>query len=184
MKRSHGSMPPAAAREHGGALRHHHDRAVGAAGRPHGARRILVVDDSRVSRELMKVYLIARDVELLEAADGFQAMDVVRSERPDLVLADLRMPRLDGFGLCAALRADPTLARIPVVILTSACDPPTEARLRAAGAREVLRKPIQPPQLIEAVHRHLPVRPPARTPEERPAAGAGLRGEAGREVWG
>ncbi len=138
----------------------------------HGARRILVVDDSRVSRELMKVYLIARDVELLEAEDGFEAMDRVRSHRPDLVLADLRMPRLDGFGLCTALKGDPALASTPVVILTSACDLTTEARLRAAGAREVLRKPIQPQQLTEAVHRHLPMRAPARPREERRAPGA------------
>jgi CheY-like chemotaxis protein len=170
MKQPHGSE---AGRDHAAHRRHaERERAPARPARSAGARRILVVDDSLVSRELMKVYLIARDVELLEAADGFEAVDRVRSHRPDLVLADLRMPHLDGFGLCAALRADPALASIPVVILTSSCDLTTEARLRAAGAREVLRKPIQPQPLIEAVHRHLPMRAPARPREERRAAGA------------
>jgi CheY-like chemotaxis protein len=118
-------------------------------------KRILLVDDSRVTRELVKVYLIAKDVELVEAADGVEALERVRASPPDLVLADLRMPRLDGLGLCAALREDPRTRAVPVVILTSSGDPDTARRARAAGAREVLKKPIQPAPLIEAVNRHI-----------------------------
>jgi len=118
-------------------------------------KRILLVDDSRVTRELMKVYLIARDVELLEAADGAEALRIIRTTPPDLVLADLRMPRLDGFGLCEALTADPALRHVPVLILTSSRDREAERRLLAAGARQVLLKPIQPQPLHEAIHRHL-----------------------------
>ncbi len=118
-------------------------------------RRILLVDDSRVTRELMKVYLIARDVELLEAANGAEALALLRRIRPDIVLADQRMPRLDGFGLCEAMQADPGLRSIPVVILTSSQDEDTERRLLAAGAREVLQKPIQPQPLQDAILRHL-----------------------------
>ena len=118
-------------------------------------KRILLVDDSRVTRELMKVYLIARDVELLEAADGAEALRIIRTTPPDLVLADLRMPRLDGFGLCEALRADPALRQVPILILTSSRDREAERRLLAAGARQVLLKPIQPQPLHEAIHRHL-----------------------------
>ncbi len=117
---------------------------------------ILLVDDSRVTRELMKVYLIARGVELIDAADGAEALTRVRERRPDLVLADLRMPRLDGPGLCEAMRSDPALRSIPVLILTSNRDAESARRCRDAGAREVLLKPIQPPQLLEAVRRHLP----------------------------
>jgi CheY-like chemotaxis protein len=127
--------------------------------------KILLVDDSRVTRELIKVYLIAKGVELLEAADGAEAFEVARSERPDLVLADLRMPKLDGAALCKAMGADLRTRQIPVLILTSNADESTASRCRAAGAREVLRKPIQPQPLLEALGRHLPsfTPPPART---------------------
>src|SRR5512139_4087577 len=118
-------------------------------------KRILLVDDSRVTRELMKVYLIGRDVTLLEAADGAEALEKVRADPPDLVLADMRMPRLDGSGLCEALRDDPSTSHVPVVILTSNKDLETRRRARAAGAREVLQKPIQPHALLEAVACHL-----------------------------
>jgi CheY-like chemotaxis protein len=118
-------------------------------------KHILLVDDSRVTRELIKVYLIAKDVELQEAPDGAEALRMIRSNPPDLVLADLRMPRLDGYGLCEALQADPKLRGVPVLILTSNRDAEAERRLRAVGARQVLQKPIQPQPLQAAIERHL-----------------------------
>lgn len=118
-------------------------------------KKILLVDDSRVTRELMKVYLIAKDVTLLEAADGKEALARMQSERPDLVLADLRMPKLDGEMLCQAMRSNPITREIPVLILTSNRDMETARRCLTAGAREVLTKPIQPQPLIEAVNRNI-----------------------------
>jgi CheY-like chemotaxis protein len=117
---------------------------------------ILLVDDSRVSREVLKVFLIGRNVTVIEAVDGFEAMKTIHERHPDLVVADLRMPRLDGFGLCEAIRADARTAGTAVLILTASADPETVTRLRRLGAREVLHKPIQPKALLEAVDRHLP----------------------------
>jgi CheY-like chemotaxis protein len=131
-------------------------------------KRILLVDDSRVTRELIKVYLIARDVTLLEAKDGQEALDLVRAEPPDLVVADMRMPHLDGAGLCEALRDDPRTRDVPVLILTSDKDLETRRVARAAGAREVLQKPIQPQALLDAIARHL----------GRPAAASNVGGGA------
>lgn len=122
---------------------------------------ILLVDDSRVTREVLKVYLIAKDVTLLEAVDGAEALEKALAAPPDLVVADLRMPRVDGCQLSEALRADPRTRGVPVVILTSTADPETVQRCLAAGAREVLRKPIQPRQLLGAVNHHLAL---ARSP--------------------
>ncbi len=116
---------------------------------------VLLVDDSRVTRQIMQVYLIAKDMTLLEAADGEEALATMRRQRPDLVVADLRMPRLDGPSLCQAMRDDPALRDIPVIILTGNRDADSLGRCRAAGAREVLFKPIQPHPLLEAVNRNL-----------------------------
>jgi CheY-like chemotaxis protein len=116
---------------------------------------ILLVDDSRVTRNLMAVYLVAKDVTVLEAADGEEALTKMRAERPDIVVADLRMPRLDGPSMCKVMQDDPALRAIPVVILTSNRDAESLARCHAAGAREVLFKPIQPPPLLAAIQRAL-----------------------------
>jgi CheY-like chemotaxis protein len=129
---------------------------------------ILLVDDSRVSREVLKVFLIGRHDHVLEAVDGVEAMRVIHEHHPDLVVADLRMPKLDGCGLCEAVRADPRTRTTPIVILTATADEETVARCRAAGAREVLKKPIQPKELLEAVGRHLPAPAPAVAPSARP----------------
>jgi CheY-like chemotaxis protein len=147
--------------------------------------KILLVDDSRITRELIKVYLIAKDVEILEAADGAEALEVARRRRPDIVLTDLRMPKLDGAALCQAMRADLRTREIPVIILTSSVDEATAGRCRAAGAREVLRLPIQPQPLLEAVGRHLPsFTPPPRADElDRPSPPGGApRGTGAADV--
>src|SRR5512138_3812089 len=116
---------------------------------------ILLVDDSRVSREVLKVFLIGRNVTVLEAIDGVAAMRTIHEHHPDLVIADLRMPKLDGCGIAEAVRADPRTRGTPVVILTGTADAETAQRCRAAGALEVLTKPIQPAALLAAVSRHL-----------------------------
>ncbi len=122
---------------------------------------ILLVDDSRVSREVLKVFLIGKNVTVLEAQDGLAAMKAIHEHHPDLVIADLRMPKLDGCGLAEAVRADPRTRSTPLVILTGTADAETMARCRAAGAREVLTKPIQPAALLAAVGRHLPATAPS-----------------------
>ncbi|MHB8874739.1 MAG: response regulator [Myxococcaceae bacterium] len=116
---------------------------------------ILLVDDIRVIREVIKVYLIASHVTFLDAKDGEEALKLIREKKPDLVLADMRMPRLDGPGLCQALKADAALQHVPVIILTGEKDSASRERCIRAGALEVLTKPVQPRDLLQAVNRHL-----------------------------
>ncbi len=117
--------------------------------------RILLVDDSRVTREVTKVFLVNSQVKLLEARNGEDALRLIREERPDVVIADLQMPRLDGVGLCNSIGADPLLSDIPVIILTSRTDPATRERCMAAGAKDLLTKPVQPQALIGCIQRHI-----------------------------
>jgi CheY-like chemotaxis protein len=115
---------------------------------------ILLVNESRVTLELIKVYLIVKDVRVLEARDGADALVIARAERPDLVLSDLRLPGLDGLGLCRAFRLEAGLRDTPVILFTSEGDRETLRRCREAGARDVLMKPIGPRDLHVAVWRH------------------------------
>lgn len=114
----------------------------------------LIVDDSRVSREVIKVYLAGDGVTLLEAKDGEEALVVAKRESPDAVVCDMRMPKLDGPGLCRAMAADSALAQIPVIILTGQTDSEAKRTCLEAGAREVLGKPVDPTTLLESVRRH------------------------------
>jgi len=115
---------------------------------------ILLVTESKVTQELVKVYLVAKDVRILEAFDGVEALSTARLEHPDLVLCDLRVQRLDGPGLCRELRSEPALQSTPVIILSSENDGETLRTCREAGARAVIQKPVRPHDLHDAVRRH------------------------------
>lgn len=117
--------------------------------------KVLVVDDSRVTREIAKVYLMTLGVEVVEADNGEDALKRIREERPALVVADLRMPKLDGPGLCSAVRNDPAVADIPIVIMTSSFTADHVRVCLAAGAREVLAKPANLNALSSAVRRYI-----------------------------
>ena len=123
---------------------------------------ILLVDDSRVSREVVKVFLIGRDFHIIEASDGRKALSMMHEQHPDLVIADMEMPEMNGAELCEAIHADPRLRKTPVLVLSGTATPEQKHRCRVAGALEVLAKPIQPAALQAAVDRHL--HPPALTP--------------------
>lgn len=83
------------------------------------AHGILVVDDSITSRSLEKSILEAHGYRVRTAVDGLEALEMLRGETADLIVTDIQMPRLDGFGLVEALKADPKLNRIPVIIVSS-----------------------------------------------------------------
>jgi CheY-like chemotaxis protein/signal transduction histidine kinase len=82
-------------------------------------RRVLVVDDEPLQRKLLRVHLVGLGYEVAEAADGAAALDALRAAAPDAVLSDVLMPGMDGFDLCRAIRAEPGLAALPVVLMSS-----------------------------------------------------------------
>ncbi len=86
---------------------------------PQTPRSILVVDDSMTTRTLEKNILEARGYRVIVAVDGVEALEAMRSAKPDLVVADMQMPRMDGFQLLEAIKKDPALRDIPVIVVTS-----------------------------------------------------------------
>lgn len=115
---------------------------------------VLIVDDSCVTRELTKVYLLTLRTMVIEASDGQEALVRARDQRPDLILADLRMPKLDGPGLCAAVRKDPAIAQIPIVIMTSSYTTDHVRTCVTAGASEVIAKPANLNTLSRVLERY------------------------------
>ena len=116
---------------------------------------VLVVDDERSLRLLMRATLSRGSYRVLEAASGTQGLAVARRERPDLILLDIGMPGLDGYGVCRALKGDPETASIVVVMLTARALEADRQQGIEAGADEYITKPFSPAELLATVQRLL-----------------------------
>jgi CheY-like chemotaxis protein len=116
---------------------------------------VLVVDDYEDAREIFSTFLQFAGYEVLTAADGQDALDVARGQRPDLILLDLKMPRMDGEAFRREQLADATLSAIPVIVLSASSD--GEEIAQRIAAIDYLRKPIDSGMLLTTVGRHLPL---------------------------
>jgi twitching motility two-component system response regulator PilG len=113
--------------------------------------KVLLVDDTRTLLSLIQVYLMGWGIEFVVAKDGTEGLERAREHRPDLVISDVRMPGLDGFELCAAIRADPALHEIPIVLLTSLADEASRKKGKLVGATAFLTKPVSVEDLRNTV---------------------------------
>ena len=127
---------------------------------------ILIVDDRPTNREFLVTLLGYGGHRLLEAADGAEGLAVVRAERPDLVIADILMPTMDGYEFVRQLRADPAIADTRVVFYTAHYHEPEARKLAAAcGVSDVLTKPCEPEVVLRTVAAALGhASPPASAP--------------------
>lgn len=112
---------------------------------------ILIADDRASSRELLRVILERVGYDVLEAADGEAALDLIRTGAPDLVLLDLQMPKLDGLAVLQAIRGEARFARLPVVALTASAMRGDRERILEAGFTGYVAKPAGPELLRETV---------------------------------
>jgi len=106
------------------------------------AATILVVDDDPIVRSLMRATLENDDFVVIEAEDGVEGLEACGLHHPDIVLADVVMPRMDGYDLCRQLRSQPEFAYLPIVVVTSLDDIPSIAQAYDAGATDFIPKPI------------------------------------------
>ena len=113
--------------------------------------RILVVDDNAANVDILRTRLSAVGYEVVTAADGEEALAAVREHLPDLVLLDVMMPKLDGVEVCRRLRADPSVAFIPIVLVTAKSDPKDVVAALDAGGDEYLTKPVDQTALVARV---------------------------------
>jgi len=112
---------------------------------PHGlpARKVLLVDDEDSLRRVVKDLLERDGYIVSEARDGVQALDQVDRVGPDIIVLDLNMPGLDGYGVLSHLRSRPATADIPVIVLTAKSDEDNEVRVFELGADDFLTKPFR-----------------------------------------
>lgn len=121
-----------------------------------GKEAVLVVDDDATTIMLLRHYLEGIHVTTLVAVDGPNALDVLQahSDQIGLVLLDIAMPRMNGFELCKAIRANPALTNLPVVAVTARSNPDVNAEAEAAGIDLIISKPFKPSAIREVLEKY------------------------------
>ena len=134
------------------------------------AKKILLADDSLTIQKVVELTFSDSDYELVCVSNGQRALDRVKEDRPDLILADVVMPEKNGYEVCEAIKGDPATARIPVILLSGTFEPFDRARAERIGADAIVPKPFDSHQLlaqVDALIARAPQapEPPARTVE-------------------
>ena len=113
--------------------------------------RVLTVDDSRTILAMLHHTLSNAGFEVLQAEDGKQGLDVLKTEQVDVVITDINMPIMDGLKLVRRIRADAAHKDVPIVIVTTESAEEDRKRAMALGANAYVTKPIQAPRILEVV---------------------------------
>lgn len=117
----------------------------------HGAQKVLVVDDSNAVTAVIAAALRKEGFYVIEARDGVEGLKLTMSEKPDLIICDAVMPRMDGFSMMRSIKANPAIASIPAILLTSKASGEDEQRAFEAGFLDFVPKPVQPIRIVSRV---------------------------------
>jgi two-component system chemotaxis response regulator CheY len=116
---------------------------------------VLTVDDSRTMREMLRLALSDAGYRVVQAEDGLHGLEVLAAESnaPQVIVTDINMPRMDGFGFIEEVRGDQRWRGIPILVLTTESDAEKKNRARNAGATGWIVKPFNPVKLVDAIRR-------------------------------
>ena len=114
---------------------------------------ILTVDDSRTMRDMLRLALIDAGFDVIQAEDGVHGLEVLEGSTPDVIITDINMPRMDGFGFIEGVRNHQRYRGVPILVLTTESDPAKKDRARQAGATGWIVKPFTPTKLVDAIRR-------------------------------
>lgn len=112
---------------------------------------VLIVDDESMARTLLRLMLVRAGFNVSEAEDGYDALEKIRKNRPDIILLDVMMPGMDGFAVCEKLRGNPETLSLPIIMLSAKTDLDSINKGLRAGATVYLTKPISPEDLTRHV---------------------------------
>lgn len=121
-------------------------------------KKILYIEDNEQNLYLVTFILEKHGYEVCAARDGQEGIDSAARERPDLILLDIQLPRMDGYAVARQLRTNPDLAEIPIVAVTSYAMAGDREKALAAGCGGYIEKPINPDTFMQQVEQHLPMR--------------------------
>jgi DNA-binding response OmpR family regulator len=137
------------------------------------SHKILVIDDSRVIRNMVRDMLPKGNFQVLEAKDGVEGMDCIRQERPNLIMLDFLLPRMSGYEVFQQIQSQADLQNIPLVLMSGRREEVTEKIPEPFEFFEFIEKPFEQKELIEAIKLAMAK---ARLPRRQPASAAGAAG--------
>ena len=117
--------------------------------------KVMVIDDSKTIRRTAETLLTKAGCDVLTADNGFEALPIISTQRPDILFIDIMMPRLDGYQTCALVKNNPKFSSTPIVMLSSKDGLFDRAKGRAVGAEQYLTKPFTREDLLGAIRTHL-----------------------------
>ena len=117
--------------------------------------KVLVIEDDRLTRDIILNLLLLREISAIAAADGRAGLQLAKEIIPDLILCDVRMPELSGYDVLAALRQDSTTATIPLIFLTAETNRDAIKGGQQLGANGYLNKPFTTAELLSAIAPYL-----------------------------
>ena len=129
--------------------------------------RILIVDDEPINLDILQTRLSVHGYEILTATDGEEALAVATAQRPDLILLDIMMPKMDGIDVCRRLKADASLPFMPIILVTAKADSKDVVAGLEAGADEYLTKPVDQAALVARVKSMLRIKALHDTAQEQ-----------------
>lgn len=115
--------------------------------------KVLAVDDSRTMRSILQATLNGAGFDVQLAEDGVHGLEVLTDWAPDVIVTDINMPRLDGFGFIEKVRVQDSLKTVPILTLTTESAPELKQRARNAGATGWITKPVNPDRLVSVIKR-------------------------------
>lgn len=119
------------------------------------AQTILIVEDNELNMKLFRDLLEAQGYEVLQTRDGMQALDLARSERPDLIVMDIQLPQVSGLEVTKWIKADDELKDIPVVAVTAFAMKGDEEKIREGGCEAYVAKPISVNDFLLTIRKFL-----------------------------
>jgi CheY-like chemotaxis protein len=124
-----------------------------ASGKGCRVKKILVIEDNEMNRDMLCRRLSRKGYSVLTASDGMQGIDVARSDSPDVIIMDLSLPRIDGWEACRRLKADRSTNGIPIIALTAHAMSTDRDKALAAGCDDFDTKPVDFTRLVEKIER-------------------------------
>ncbi len=114
-------------------------------------KKVLLVDDDKITDKMISTFFLSRGISTETAMNGIEGLEVLKKIRPDVIILDLMMPKMDGFEFCEQVKKNEQLKDIPIIVMSAFCTEDNIKRILALGACDFFKKPFRVKELVDKV---------------------------------